>query len=191
MMVVTMLAAGCSGRHRAVMNHSMEQTLQRMPGWYVADQQDSARLVAKATAVSSDLQTALDIAKSEARADLLLQVETRTTAITKRFREQSGAARDATLLSQFTAVSKDVAAQTLRGVQLRRHEVQGEGTVYRAYVLLEVPTGEAARQLLDRVRQDDQLRTELRADKAFEELTREVQRYEASRDRAARPAPDR
>lgn len=179
------LTTGCASGPRP--SAGPEQTLKRMPSWYAHDQADTSRLAGKATAVSSDLQTALDIAKSEARADLLLQLEARTTAMTKRFREQTGSAGEPLLLTQFTSVSRDVAAETLRGVRVRQHEVQAEGPLFRAYVLLDLPSGEAARQLLARLRQDERLGTDARAARAFEELSREVQRYEVDRDSAGRP----
>lgn len=189
--LVMFCGTACARKGVVVTNGSPAQTLGRMPAWYASDARDSARLAGRATAVSADLQTALDIARSEARAELVLQVESRTEAMTKRFREQTGTGRDAVLLSQFTAASRDVAAQTLRGVRTTRHEVQAEGSLYRAYVLLELPAGEAAHQLLDRLRRDEQLRTDARAATAFEELAREVQRHEAAGQRAERPAPRR
>jgi len=160
-----------------------------MPRWFVEDVADSLRLLARSTAISGDMQTALDIARTQARADLAIQVEARTSVMTKQFREQLGATANSELLAQFTTVSRDVAAETMRGVRLRRHEMQAEGSAYRAYVILELPADDPPRQLLARLQQNQRVRTEARAVQAFEELTREVERLDVRRDSTRRSTP--
>jgi len=180
----------CSNRRTAVSDPvAPSRVLERMPRWFAEDGVDSLRLLARATAISGDMQTALDIARTQARADMALQVEARTSVMAKQFREQLGATASSELLAQFTVVSQDVAAETLRGVRVRRHEMQAEGSAYRAYVVLELPAGEAPRQLLARLQQNQRVRTEVRAVQAFEELTREVERLDVRRDSTRRSTP--
>ena len=63
--------------------------------------------------------------------------------------------------------------------------VKAEGGVYRAYVLMELPTGEAARRLMEQVKANEQLYTHFRSSEAFKELDAEVLR--SSKGRPVRP----
>jgi len=189
--VFTLAFLGACGNRRTAVADPIapSRVVERMPRWFVEDVADSLRLLARSTAISGDMQTALDIARTQARADLAIQVEARTSVMTKQFREQLGATANSELLAQFTTVSRDVAAETMRGVRLRRHEMQAEGSAYRAYVILELPAGEPPRQLLARLQQNQRVRTDARAAQAFEELTREVERLDVRRDSTRRSTP--
>jgi hypothetical protein len=93
-------------------------TLRGMPGWYLKPPRDAQYVFGAATAVSQDLQIAID-------------------------------------------------------------KAQAEGRAYRAYVLMELPTGEAAKRLMEQVKANEQMYTRFRSTEAFKELDAEVQRYEA------------
>ena len=86
---------------------------------------------------------------------------------------------DAQLLDQYTQVYKATVSQVLYGSRARQQVVRSEGPVYRVYVLMELPTGEMSRRLVEQMRANEQMYTRFRATEAFKELDAELQRYEA------------
>ena len=78
----------------------------------------------------------------------------------------------------FTQVSKSVVSDSLTGSRTAKQKLDTEGAVYRAYVLMEMPIGEANSRFVEKIRAQKQLYTRFRATEAFEELDREVQKYE-------------
>ncbi len=155
------------------------ETLRNTPNWFNRPPRDDNFLLAPATAVSQDLQLAVDKAQAEGRNGLAQQMEVKYGALTKRFAEETGRMGDAQLLDQFTQVYKATVSQVLFGSRSRQQVVRTEGPVYRVYVLMELPTGEASRRLMEQVKANEQMYTRFRATEAFKELDAELQRYEA------------
>jgi hypothetical protein len=135
-------------------------------------------LYARATATSKDMQHALNSAKEEGRVELARQLETRVSAMFKRFIEETGGGTDAELLQQTADVSKSVVSTTLYGCRAKKEDVKREGKLYRAYVLMEVPIGEANEALMAQIKAREHLYTRFRAAQGFKELAEEVEKYE-------------
>ena len=154
-------------------------TIRAMPGWYLKPPKDDHYVFGAATAVSQDLQIAIDKAQAEGRNLLAQQLEVKYGSLTKRFAEETGRSVDAQLLDMYTSVYKATVSQVLYGSRPRQQEVKPEGPVYRAYVLMELPTGEAAKRLMEQVKANEQMYTRFRASEAWKELDAEVLRYEA------------
>jgi hypothetical protein len=155
-----------------------EGTLANVPDWYTNPPQDPNYLYAPATAMSKDMQLAVEKAKQQARADLGSQFETRIEGLTKRFDEEIGLNDDSELLSQFTQVSKSIVATTLNGTRVGKQQLLVENNIYRAYVLMELPLGEANLALMQKIKENNNLYTRFRAAQAFDELEKDVERYE-------------
>jgi hypothetical protein len=157
-----------------------------VPQWYVSPPTDDDRLVAVASATSLDLQTAVDKAKQDGRAEIARQVDVRITGMSKRFIEETGLNDDAELLGMFTQVSRSVVSDSLTGSRISKQELGREADGYRAYVLMEMPIGEANARFVEKIRAQERLYTRFRASEAFEELDRMVQEYEQwKREQAA------
>jgi hypothetical protein len=135
-------------------------------------------LYAPATATSKDMQHAINIAKEEGRVEIARQLEARVSAMFKRFIEETGSGTDAELLQQTADVSKSVVSTMLYGCRAKKEDVKREGKLYRAYVLMEVPIGEANEALMAQIKAREHLYTRFRAAQAFKELSEEVKRYE-------------
>lgn len=148
------------------------------PDWYVKPPTDNDRLLGVATATSLDLQTAVDKAKQDGRVEIARQLDVRMEGLTKRFVEETGLNQDAELLGMFTQVSKGIVSDSLNGSRVARQQLGTEGNVFRAYVMMEMPIGEANAAFLEKIRSQERLYTRFRASQAFEELDREVQEYE-------------
>lgn len=158
--------------------------LKSMPSWYRSPpKSDGDWIFAPATAVSRDLQMAIDRAEMEGRLGLATQLEVKYAALTRRFAEETGLARDAEVLREYEQSYKAVVSQVLIGSRARERKFALEDGVYRAWALMELPVGEANRQLVERLAQQQAAYTRLRATEAYRELNREVEKYEASRSR--------
>ena len=96
----------------------------------------------------------------------------------KKFDEEVGTGNDTQLLSQFTSASKQVTSNVLTGSKVKSQKVAREGNGYRAYVLMQLPVGAAADQLLQSMKKNDKTYTRFRATETFKELDDEAKKYE-------------
>lgn len=155
-----------------------QATVVNIPDWYSNPPQDPNYLFSPATAMSRDMQLAVDKAKQQARSDLASQLETKIEGLTKKFDEEVGLNEDSELLSQFTQVSKAVVSTTLNGTRVSKQELLVENNIYRAYILMELPLGAANAALMQKIKQNNTMYTRFRSTQAFDELEKEVEKYE-------------
>jgi hypothetical protein len=168
------LLAGCGGSPETLQASKTGD----IPDWYPNAPQDPLFARAANTAVSQDMQMAVDKASTGARAELGRLVETKVNSLQKRFEEETGAGQEATLLSQFTQATKLVVSTTLNGSRMKDHKMVRDGQMYRAYVLMELPLGAANQALMDEIKKNKELYARFRATEAYKDLDAEVQRYE-------------
>jgi hypothetical protein len=165
-------------------------TLDGMPDW-MTDKPDAPQsLLGRGTAVSDGMQTAIRKAKTRARGDIASTVEVRFQSLTKDFQEEVSGE----YLQQFTQAQKEVTSQFLVGTTARKRSIVEENGRYRAYVLMEMPIGQASEELLSKLRASEELYERFRASEAFEELKREASRYEEAQPGAgpdSSQGPDR
>lgn len=168
------MLAGCGGSPETMQATSTGD----IPDWYPNAPQDQLFARAANTAVSQDLQIAVDKASTGARAELGRLVETKVNALQKRFEEETGTATEATLLQQFTQATKLVVSTTLNGSRMKDQKTVRDGAMWRAYVLMELPLGAANATLLEEIKKNKELYTRFRASEAYRDLDAEVQKYE-------------
>jgi hypothetical protein len=183
LLAVALISAGCS-RHPQVADapQASRAPLRAMPGWYKKPPKSDAEWAfAPATATSRDVQIALDKASAEGRLALASQMEIKYSALTRRFSEETGIARDASLLDEFERTYKGVVSQVLIGSRAREQQFDLEDGVYRAWVLMELPIGEANKRLIEQLKAQEQFVTRVRATEAWKELNAEVERYDAAK----------
>ena len=173
LMALGIVYAGCSGP-----KSSTEINLGKIPKWFTKVPSDPDFLFAAKTATSKDLQLALDKAREEAIADIAQQVEVKLAGIQKNFREEVGASDTSELLQQFTQASKAVYSQQLLGAKVKEQKIVKDKGGYRVYVLAQYPIGAAAEALMKQMSQQKLLYTRFRASKTFEDLNKEVEKYE-------------
>jgi hypothetical protein len=149
-----------------------------MPDWCLQIPESDEALYSCGTATSKDLQMSIEKAKQAGRADIARQMETKIKALFKRFQEETGLGEDAEFLSMATDVSKSVTSTSLIGCKAKSQEIMKEGPIFRAYVLMELPTGPANQALLNKINEEKNLYTRFRVTKAYDELDKEVDEYE-------------
>lgn len=154
-----------------------------VPDWYLNTPQDPNYLFAPSTASSKDLQLAVDKAVTDARAEIGRQVETQVQGLQKKFDEEVGVGENSTLLSQFTQATKTVVNQSLNGSNVQKKEVLKDGQNWRAYVLVAYPIGAANSALMEQIKKNEEMYTRFRSSQTFEELDKEVQKYEEWKDK--------
>lgn len=173
------LFAGCGDKKvKPNQEESTTTTEINVPEWFTSPPEDPNYLYSPATAKSRSLQHAINTAKEEGRADIARQMRVKIKGMFKRFREETGVGEDAEFLSMETDVSKSVVSETLVGCKARSQKVLKEGTLYRAYVLMELPIGAANQALLSKIKENKRMYTRFRASQGFDELEQEVEKYE-------------
>ena len=154
-------------------------TVSTVPDWFTKPPAADDRFYAVATAESRDMQLAIEKAAAASRGQLAQQMEVKYGGVAKRFQEEVGAT-NSELLDQFTTAYKLVSSQSLTGSRAKEQKVvPGDGT-YRAYVLMEMPVGEANKALMAKLASQQALYTRFRSTQAFKELNEELEKYEAA-----------
>lgn len=171
--LLSLLIAGCGSSGAA---------LNEVPEWMTEHPEQENVLFGAGTGMSRTLQTATEKAETRARNDIASSMEVEFRGMTKDFREETGNES----ISQFTQVQKEVVSQVLHGTRTAEEKIIKEDGKYRAYVLLQMPIGPAADSFLSKLQKNEGLYTRFRASKSYEELRREVERYENRREEAER-----
>lgn len=181
--VLALAACGGTGGGAAVTPQPAPSpvNLKKVPDWFTSVPTDPNTMYAAATAESRDLQLAINKAVADGRNNLAQQMEVKFSGMTKRFQEETGLGGDAQLLDQFTQAYKGIVSTTISGSRPAKQEFEPTASGgYRAYVLMELPIGQASQALMQKVKAQEQLYTRFRATQAFDELNKEIEKYEAS-----------
>lgn len=184
MTMAALLLLGCGGGPQSLQSASECD----VPEWYSSVPPDANYLLAARTAVSQDMQIALDKAVTDGRAEIGRQTELKIQGLQKRFDEEVGLNADAKLMSHFTQANKTVVSTSLTGSRVRTQELCKDGSLWRAYVLVEYPIGAANQALMEQIRSNNEMHTRLRSCQTFKDLDTEVQKYEELKKQQPSPA---
>lgn len=160
---------------------------ENVPDWYLETPEDPNYVYAANSATSQKMQVAIDRATTNARGDLAASLETKIESMTKSFTEEVGD----DLRQQYTEAQKEITSQVLRGTSPADRQVyQQDNGTWRAFVLMELPVGEAAQKFLSKVNNnDDEMYTRFRSSQAFEEMKEAVDEYEREQQRGMASQP--
>ena len=166
--------AGCGGSDSVSENDNV-------PDWYLNAPEDPNYVYAANSATSQKMQVAIDKATTNARGDLAASLETKIESMTKSFTEEVGDE----MRQQYTEAQKEITSKVLRGTSPKEKEVyQQDNGTWRAFVLMELPVGEAAQEFLSKVNNnDDEMYTRFRSSEAFKEMKKAVEDYEEEQKR--------
>ena len=120
------------------------------------------------------MQIALQKARTTAQTDLAQQLGTRLANLARQFSDETGMDQDSELLSQFSSATKVVTDQSMSGARVNKQQLNSENKIYRAYVQMSLPIGQANQLLMDRIRSNQQLYTRLRATQAYADLDEQL-----------------
>ena len=152
-----------------------------VPGWYTSPPEDPNHVFSAQSATSQKMQVAIDKATTSGRAELASNLETKVEAMNKSFTEEIGDE----MRGQFVQTQRTVTSRVLRGTNAAEREViQEEDGTYRAFVLMDMPIGKAAKELMSKVKQNDEMYTRFRSSQAFEEMEEAIEEYEQEQERS-------
>jgi len=167
-------------------NKDLSQTeAGEIPDWFLTLPEDPNYVFAAKTATSQDMQLAIDKATTDARAEIGRTVELKLEGLQKSFDEEVGVRENATLLSQYTQATKTVVSTSLSGSKVKDKEFFKDGEIWRSYVLVEYPIGEANNAFVQQIKKQEELYTRFRSSETFKELEDEVKKYEEWKEKQA------
>jgi len=137
---------------------------------------DINMLTAEAMGTSRDYQLAIDKAKMDARVEMTQQLNTYVQTLIKKFDEEVGITEDSKLLGLYAKTSKIVVDQSLVGSHIKKKDVKQDGNVYKAYVVMEAPLGQARERLLEQIRSSNALYKRFENSQSFKELREEIEK---------------
>lgn len=168
------LFVGCSS--------SKETTTSNLPGWYTnPPNSDNEYMYAIGEGTSSRRSMARQEAMQDGRASLATKLEGEVSAMQKNFEEETTSGTNSNYSQVFTDVSKTVAQQTLRGVDVDRSHftMTQNDTKHNVILLMRLPVGEAANSLNQALQntlsRDEELYTKFKASKAFEDMKKSIE----------------
>lgn len=155
---------------------NVQASVDEAPSWFASPPMDNFSIYAPGTSTSADMQMAMDKATLSAKRQLADVLKGSLSSKMKEFISESGTGEDPVITSESERITSNLITETnLAGYSRTQSKVIPQGSVYRAYVLLQYPIGNANRILMDRVKQDKVMESKLRASKAFQELEQEIQ----------------
>jgi hypothetical protein len=151
-----------------------------VPGWYTETPDDPNHVFSSQSATSQRMQVAVDKATTSARGDIASKLETQVEGMTKSFTEEVGD----DMRQQFVETQKTITSRVLRGTNVSQKEILQESNgTYRAFVLMEMPIGKAAKEMMSKIEQNDEMYTRFRSSQAFKEMQEAVEEYEQEQKR--------
>ena len=155
---------------------AVKDTLSDMPAWFADAPSDDHAIYQAGTAASADLQFAWDKAVLAAKRALADRINSRISSKLKEFLAESGAAESGKVLYDSERTTTNLITEaSLSGYNVADKKILPVGAQYRVYVLLQYPLGSANRLLVEQVKKDEALETQMRASKAYQELERDIQ----------------
>jgi len=177
LLIVALFLVGCGGGQKAIQQADTGD----IPAWFMNVPSDPNYLFSPKTAVSQDMQLAIDKASTDCRADIATQIEVKVNNLTKKFAEETGGGNDANLQQYFSSVTKTVVSNTLTGTKIKEQKMVKDGTLWRAYVLMQYPLGAANEALVLQIKKNQEMYTKIQASKSFKELDDETEKLDASK----------
>lgn len=150
----------------------VERSIDRAPKWMTDLPKSTSAVYASGTAVSGDYNMAKDIAETNALRTICMAAGGTVRSQTKVFRADSESASSAMNTTAIKSMCPDV---DITGVERAETKLVQEGTRYRAYVLMALPTGEA--NVLATTKERNRLArgASARAEREFKELDKSVE----------------
>lgn len=173
-----LLFAGCASSG----NNKKGNGNPNLPSWYTnPPSSDNEYMYAIGEANSSRRSMARRQAMQNGRAALATKLEAEVSAMQKNFSEETTSGDKSNYREVFTDVSKTVAKQTLRGVEVDKSKftMAQNGTKHKVMLLVRLPVGEAAdalnRALKNTMSKDEELYTKFKASKAFKDMQKSIE----------------
>ncbi len=168
------LVTGCASKPRVASEKTPFEVIQEKANAITA----AGGLAAVGVGSSRTVHLALDKAKTRGRTELAHIMETKVESLKKDFSEEVGTADGAELNELFSAASKHIASQVLRGAVPKDLKYDTQGGMTTAWALMVVDPSVIADAFADQANTARHLYTRFRASQAFDELDKEVKKFD-------------
>jgi len=163
-----------------------KETAESIPDWYLNPPQGSDVLMyVRGSAVSDQLQLALDFATNAALKNLGKKVETRVASKAKQTIRQAGIGEDQVSKTEINLISSTVMDEvTLSGYEtVETKLVSLDNGSYRAFILLKYPVAKAYKTFIEKMEKSPKMKgrlTEIKGTDIYKELEKAVAQYSGS-----------
>ncbi len=147
-----------------------------VPSWYLSPPHSPDTVWAVNSAISSRMQIAIDKATMNARTNVAQQINVIVKNLMKSYEEEVSTEVKPVVLSQYSGVAKHVASASLQGSYVVEQKICQKGDFYEAYVKVAYPLHSVKKQLLQQIKNKQELYTRWRASQAFRELENEFKK---------------
>jgi hypothetical protein len=153
-----------------------KKTAESVPDWMLKLPSSDEAFYSAGTAVSRDMQLAIDKANLAAKRNLADRIGGELSSQIKEFVIESGDTYNSDLVTvDVERVTKNIIAQiNVAGYVPHEMEVYPLGTMYRVYTLLAYPIGSKNDILIEQIRRNRALYAHVRSSVAFKELEKEA-----------------
>lgn len=154
-------------QERARQERLVNRTVDQAPDWMIKPPTSASAVYAGGTSSSGDLSMALHKAKADAYAKICMSAGGTVSQRTKIYKADTSTTSSELSEMVIRSACKEI---NITGVETADKKIIAEGTRYRAYVLIALPTGDA--NVLKRANEQKQFdeNTANRAREAFKEL---------------------
>jgi hypothetical protein len=177
-----LLFVGCSSSQQTAQQDEPTEVEEGLPDWYLnPPSTNNEYMYAVGEATSTRRRLARTNAKSNGNAAIAQKIQAEVSAMQKNFAEETTSGQQSNYRQVFTDVSKTVAQQTLRGVEIDKSHFgrTQNGTQYEVLLLVRMPVGEAAnaldQALQNTMSRDEELYTKFKASKAFKDMKKSIE----------------
>ena len=163
-----------------------KEIAEAIPEWYLMPPQGSDMLMyVRGSAVSDQLQLALDFATNAALKNLGKKVETRVASKAKQTIRQAGIGEDQVSKTEINLISSTVMDEvTLSGYEtVETKLVPLDSGSYRAFILLKYPVAKAYKTFIEKMEKSPKMKgrlTEIKGTDIYKELEKAVAQYSGS-----------
>lgn len=154
----------------------VENQIENIPEWYIIHPKDENNIYSSGTAVTPDMQLAVDIAILNAKTTLADRINGRLSSKTKQFIKRIGSNDlDAAVAQDVQKATVNLIADVdVAGYSVDKSKIVQDGPQYRAYVLLTYSDKEANKIIVNRLRKERMLLDKLQATVAYKDLEESV-----------------
>ena len=149
-----------------------------IPEWFISQPEDNSEfLFGTGSANSTQLNIARQRAQITAKSNLAEKLEQKIEKLQKLFEEEIDSDEASTYSGAFTNATQIITSQELRGVSTQEQKFSAtDDGGYVAYVLMQIPVGDARDQLERELSRDEEMYIRFKESKAFEELQENLER---------------
>lgn len=172
---------GCGGGQQVVLNpeeSKVVNTISAIPVEYEKPVSDPNMIVGKGTAISKDMQVAVNKANLAASGEISNLMNSKIEGMKKEVTPADF--EDEGVEKAYDETLTQITSSVIQGAEESFRKIIPEGTKYRAYIILQLPLGKANKIILDGLKREEKLWREFKNSEQVKEMERKVKEFEES-----------